>query len=77
MSANNGTKNAYEIRLEVLQLAVGQADSTYHQAVVQAQVKAGEGKPYELPEDNRTRDALKIAKKLYAFVEGVGKADES
>jgi hypothetical protein len=77
MSANNGTKNAYEIRLEVLQLAVGQADSTYQAALEQARVKAGEGKSYELPEDNRTRDALKIAKKLYAFVEGVGKTDEA
>ena len=77
MATSNGNKNAYEIRLEVLQLAVCQADSTYHQAVEQARVKAGEGKPYELPEDNRTRDALKIAKKLYAFVEGVGKTDES
>lgn len=74
--ANNTGKNAYEIRLEVLQMAMGQADSVYFNQVDQARVAAGEGKAYELPEDNRVRQALKTAKKLYAFVEGAG-SDEA
>ena len=69
MNQCNG-KNAYEIRLEVLQLAVSQAESAYYQQVDLARATAGENKPYELPEDKRVREALKIAKKLYAFVEG-------
>jgi hypothetical protein len=67
--SNNG-KNAYEIRLEVLAIAVGQADSAYYNQVELARAAAGEGKVYQLPEDKRVREALKIAKKLYAFVEG-------
>ena len=70
--ANSTGKNAYEIRLEVLQLAVGQADSAYYNQIELARIVAGEGKVYELPEDKRVREALKIAKKLYAFVEGEG-----
>ena len=74
--SNNG-KNAYEIRLEVLQLAANQADSAYYNQIELARLAAGEGKVYELPEDKRTREALKIAKKLYAFVEGEGEGEES
>jgi hypothetical protein len=70
--ANTTGKNAYEIRLEVLQIAVNQADSAYFNQIEQVRTAAGEGKPYELPEDRRVREALKIAKKLYAFVEGEG-----
>lgn len=70
--ANTTGKNAYEIRLEVLQLAAGQADSAYYQEVDRIRNIAGEGKPYELPEDNRVRQTLRNAKKLYAFVEGAG-----
>lgn len=75
--ANTTGKNAYEIRLEVLQLAVAQADSAYYNEVELARITAGEGKPYELPEDTRVRQALKIAKKLYAFVEGEGDNEEA
>lgn len=75
--ANNTGKNAYEIRLEVLQIAVGQADSAYFTQLDLARVAAGEGKPYELPEDKRVREALKIAKKLYAFVEGEGEGEDA
>jgi len=53
MSANNGTKNAYEIRLEVLQLAVSQADSTYHQAVEQARVSLALGARLDREVDDR------------------------
>jgi hypothetical protein len=71
MTNNNNGKNAYEIRLEVLQLAMGQADSAYYHEVDRIRSSRPDDKgPYELPEDKRVRDALKIAKKLYAFVEG-------
>jgi hypothetical protein len=71
MANNNSGKNAYEIRLEVLQLAMGQADCAYYNEVERTRAARPDDKgPYELPEDKRVRDALKIAKKLYAFVEG-------
>jgi len=71
MSNNNSGKNAYEIRLEVLQMAIGQTDSAYYQEVDRIRSARPDDKgEYELPEDKRVRDALKIAKKLYAFVEG-------
>ena len=76
MNQCNG-KNAYEIRLEVLSIAVGQADGAYYNQVDLARATAGEGKPYQLPEDKRVRESLKIAKKLYAFVEGEGKDSDS
>ena len=74
--ANTG-KNAYEIRLEVLQMAVNQADIAYYNQLDRARVIAGADKPYEIPEDKRVREALKIAKKLYAFVEGEGTSEET
>jgi hypothetical protein len=68
---NTNSKNAYEIRLEVLQMAMGQAESSYYHEVDRIRSARPDDKgPYELPEDKRVRDALKIAKKLYAFVEG-------
>jgi hypothetical protein len=71
MATNNNGKNAYEIRLEVLQMAIGQTESAYYQEVDRIRAARPDDKgPYELPEDKRVRDALKIAKKLYAFVEG-------
>lgn len=70
MSQSN--KNAYEIRLEVINLAMAQADSVWHAELTRRQIAAGDGGKYELPEDTRVRDSLKIAKKLYAFVEGDG-----
>ena len=70
MVTKNGNKNAYEIRLEVLQSAIGLAESNYYQQVDKVRHDAGEKGQYTLPEDTRVRDALRIAKKLYAFVEG-------
>ena len=71
MANNNTGKNAYEIRLEVLQMAMGQADSAYYQEVDRIRESREDAKgTYDLPEDKRVRESLKIAKKLYAFVEG-------
>lgn len=62
-------KSTAEIRLEVLQAALGHVDSIWYAQLDRARNLAGEGKAYELPEDKRIREALKLAKKLYAFVE--------
>lgn len=71
MATNNNTgKNAYEIRLDVLSMAMSQADSAYYNELERRRQEAGEKGKYELPEDKRVREGLKIAKKLYAFVEG-------
>ena len=68
---NTNSKNAYEIRLEVLQMAMGHADSAHYNEIDRIRCARPDDKgTYELPEDKRVRDALKIAKKLYAFVEG-------
>jgi len=69
MATNNGNKNAYEIRLEVLQSAIELADSAHYQRLDKVRHEAGEKGTYELPEDTRVKDALRIAKKLYTFVE--------
>lgn len=70
LTNNNIGKNAYEIRLEVIALAVGQADSSYYNELERRKHEAGGEGKYELPEDKRVREALRIAKKLYTFVEG-------
>ena len=77
MPTSNGNKNAYEIRLEVLTSAIGLADGAYYQQLDKRRFDAEQSKgTYELPEDTRVRDALRIAKKLYAFVEGDGNSAE-
>lgn len=75
--SNCNSKNEYEIRLNVLQLASSQAESIYYTQLELARLAAGEGKPYELPEDKRTRDTLKIAKKLYAFIQDDGQGEDA
>ena len=75
--SNCNSKNEYEIRLNVLQLASNQAESIYYTQLELARLAAGEGKPYELPEDKRTRDTLKIAKKLYAFIQDDGQGEDA
>jgi hypothetical protein len=65
------TKSGYEIRLEVLQMAMGLVNDRYHQVCNQLQYaaeKSGE-KSYTLPEDTRVADAIAIADELYGFVE--------
>lgn len=63
-------KNVHEIRLEVLLMAIGLAESAYHNELSRRQVAAGETGSYELPEDKRVRESLRNAKKLYTFIEG-------
>lgn len=70
MANCNSGKNAYEIRLDVLGMAMGLADSAWHNELGRRQHEAGEKGKYEIPEDKRVREALRNAKKLYAFVEG-------
>ena len=64
-------KSGYEIRLEVLQMAMSLASERYHQACNQIQYAAersGE-KSFALPQDTRTADAIALAEELYGFVE--------
>ena len=64
-------KTGYEIRLEVLQMAMNLANDRYHQAANQLQYnaeKSGE-KSFALPQDTRVTDAIALADELYGFVE--------
>ena len=67
-----------ELRLEILKLAIDQADTAYYNELekVRSAVIVG-ASGYELPEDNRVRQALRIAKKLCSFVEGDKNDSES
>ena len=59
MATNNGNKNAYEIRLEVLQAAISIAESAYYQQLDKRRFDAEQSKSaYELPEDTRVRDGV-------------------
>jgi hypothetical protein len=63
-------KNGYEIRLEILGLAMGQADSAYFNELERLRhVYFGKKGTWELPKDNRVDEAMQIAEKLYKFVE--------
>jgi Flp pilus assembly CpaE family ATPase len=65
-------KSGYEIRLEVLQTAMGLADGKYHHQNEALRYEAEKtGKPsVPVAPDNRVEEALAIAEKLYKFVEG-------
>ena len=74
--SNTTGKNAYEIRLEVLQMALGMAEQGWHSTLEQIRNQAEyeaskEGKryTYELPPDNRKAEALAHAADFYSFVE--------
>ena len=76
MANNNSGKNAYEIRLEVLQMGLGLAENRYHTALEQIRMtaefeamKTGSKYTYELPPDNRQKEALLLADSFYSFVE--------
>lgn len=74
-TTGNTGKNAYEIRLEVLQMALGLAESRWHATLEQARdgfLRRAEGDSvvnYALPPDNRQAEALASADKFYSFVE--------
>lgn len=65
------TKSGYEIRLEVLQMAMSLASERYHNQWEQLRYVAEKtnASAYELPADNRVAEALKLADELYGFVE--------
>jgi len=69
-------KSGYEIRLEVLQRAIDMADHRWHlindvqRSEVDAKLKMGINTSFKMADDNRVEEALKIADKLYKFVEG-------
>jgi hypothetical protein len=76
MSKDTTGKNAYEIRLEVLQMALGLAQDRYHATLEQNRmhaefeaVKTGSKYTYELPPDNRQEEALVLADSFYSFIE--------
>lgn len=64
-------KSGYEIRLEVLQMAMGLVNDRYHQACNQLQYAADKSseKSFALPVDNRVAEATALAEQLYDFVE--------
>ena len=64
-------KNAYEIRLSVLQEAVGLEMSNRDQLITKLQIDAEKNNgSYELPKDLSTDSVLETANKLYGIVEG-------
>lgn len=64
-------KSGYEIRLEVLQMAMGLASERYSNQCEQLRYVAEKtnNSKYDLPVDNRVTEALKLADELYGFVE--------
>ena len=76
MSKDTTGKNAYEIRLEVLQMGLGLAENRYHATLEQIRMtaefeamKTGSKYTYELPPDNRQEEALALAASFYSFIE--------
>lgn len=70
------SKSGYEIRLEVLQAAIGLTDARWHllndvqRQENEAKLKIGINTTFKMVEDNRVEESLAIAEKLYKFVEG-------
>ncbi len=64
-------QNAYEIRLSVLQEAVGIEMENRHRTIEKLQIDADKNNgSYELPADLSADSVLETANKLYEFVEG-------
>ena len=64
-------KNAYEIRLSVLQEAVGIEMENRYRIIEKLQIDADKNNSsYELPTDLSADSVLETANKLYEFVEG-------
>ena len=64
-------KSGYEIRLEVLQMAMGLASERYNNELDQLRYTAERTSApgFELPVDKRVTEALRLAHELYDFVE--------
>lgn len=64
-------KSGYEIRLEILQMAMGIADNRWHEAnnLLRYQAERTNASTYTIAKDTRVQDATQIAEELYAFVD--------
>ena len=63
-------RSGYEIRLDVLRLAKELADQTQAEKVGKAMCDASlKNTTYEIPEDDREEETLRIAERFYKFVE--------
>ena len=63
-------RSGYEIRLDVLRLAKELADQTQAEKVGKAMCDASlKNTTYEIPEDIREEETLRIAERFYKFVE--------
>ena len=63
-------KSGYEIRLELLQMAMSLVNDRYHTSLQSQRdyaEKTGQSS-YEVPEENRVANAITIASELYDFV---------
>lgn len=63
-------KSGYEIRLELLQMAMSLVNDRFHVSLDNQRVhaeKTGQSS-FEVPEDNRVANAITIAGELYDFV---------
>ena len=64
------TKSGYEIRLELLQMAMGLVNDQYHTTLDNQRMYAEKTglTAFETPSDNRVANAILIATELYGFV---------
>ncbi len=69
-------KSGYEIRLDVLNRALDMADSRWHMSnevnrvESDSKIRLGMVSTWTVAPDNRVEESLRIAEKLYKFVEG-------
>jgi hypothetical protein len=63
-------RSGYEVRLDVLRLSKELADQTQAEKVSKAMCDASlHNTTYDIPEDNREDETLRIAEGFYSFVE--------
>ena len=63
-------RSGYEVRLDVLRLAKELADQTQAEKVSKVMCDASlKNTTYEIPEDIREEETLRIAERFYKFVE--------
>jgi hypothetical protein len=65
------SKNAYEIRLDIIKIASSFAESKWHAELYKNKdaVSRQDEQKYDVPQDNRTEETLNCAKRLYEFVQ--------